>query len=149
MEFAGWRRQTRSAGRQGNSVGREPDDSREWLEVRSVRSPVEVLDGELVELDAIEAADVHGDRIGTVPALATGERFDAAGAAEQVMDDVSVELVVGDGVFSRDQSERRRGHEVKERACAPAHRAVARMNRFLEVELDLVPDPTTMAASLM
>src|SRR6185369_9504276 len=57
------------------------------------RAAVVLRDGDGVEVDALEAADVdRGHRIALRP-LALGERVDAAIGAEVVMDHVLVELV--------------------------------------------------------
>src|SRR5688572_23755151 len=60
--------------------------------------PVVLLHREGLQVDIVEAAGVDGDGVGAVGGLAASEGLDAAGLAEQVVDDVVVELVARDGV---------------------------------------------------
>jgi len=80
---------------------------------------------------------------------AARERLDAAHLAEHVMDDVLVELVIGQHVLTRKQRELVGGDERQQRAAAAAHRAVAADDRLGEIDLHLVADLPALAAALV
>src|SRR5690349_20486653 len=108
---------------------------------------VEVLDLQLLGIDAIEAAHVdRGHRL-AARAGAARERLDAAGLAERVVNDVLVELVVGQLVLALLELELLDRRERQQRAGAPAHRAVAGEHGLREVELDGVADHSAMTAT--
>src|SRR5262245_48145357 len=62
-------------------------------------------------VDVAETAHVDGEHLLSVRRLAARERADAAGRAEQVMDRLLAELIVGDRVLALQQPELRRRHE--------------------------------------
>src|SRR5262249_2922150 len=78
---------------------------------------------------------------------AARERLDPTLAAEHVMDDVLVELVVGQYVLALLELELLDRGEGEQRASAAAHRTVARNDRLREVELDGVADRAAVTAS--
>src|SRR5687768_14316778 len=65
---------------------------------------VELANGEPPQLHAVETPGVHGDHR-PVRSLAARERAHAADLAEQVVDDLLVELVVGQRLFTLLQAE--------------------------------------------
>src|SRR5262245_49900183 len=65
---------------------------------RLERPAVEVLDGDLVEIEAVDAADVDGRDLVALGVHALAEHLDAAGLAELVLDDVLVEGVGAHGI---------------------------------------------------
>jgi hypothetical protein len=97
------------------------------------------------EIDVVEGTHIDRDRLGIV-ATARAERTNSACAAEQVMDDLFVELIVRLVVLAREQGELRPRHEREQIAALLAERAVAR-HGFMNVGFDLVADTTAMAAT--
>jgi len=81
----------------------------------SKAAAIDLLHLQRVGLDAVEAAHINGHHVSAVARpFATGKRLDAAGRAKQVVDDVLVELIVGQIVFAGDKLEitgRRKGQQ--------------------------------------
>src|SRR5690554_2905533 len=68
-------------------------------EVSLTEAPLEPLHREREDVDTIERAGVHGHH-GAVGAFAAREGFDAAALAEEMMDDVAVELIIVEALFA-------------------------------------------------
>src|SRR5690606_36687768 len=68
---------------------------------RSAVPSVERSRAERRRIDAVEAADVHGDDRRAVLAGTAREGFDAAAAAEEMMDPLPAELIVRELRFAR------------------------------------------------
>src|SRR5450432_28868 len=112
-------------------------------------APVELRDVQRVELDAVEAAHIDGDVVAAVAALAAREGLDAARGAEEVVDGVLIEFVVGERVLAGEQRELRRGHEREQRAAAAAHRAVAGDDGPGQIDRYPVADLAAVTAALV
>jgi hypothetical protein len=101
---------------------------------------------ELVDVDALDAAQVDADRRRAVRAGPLGIAFDAAGRAEAVVQLLLVEQVVALPVRALGQLELCLGREGPDGAELGADRAVA-LQGLVGVDLDRVGDRTAMAAS--
>jgi hypothetical protein len=88
-------------------------------------SALEWDDWKSADIDVIQATDIDGDRITAVWRLAATKRAHAAMAAKQVVDDVLVELVVGQVVSAGLQLELICAREGPQCATLGADRAVA------------------------
>src|SRR5206468_10765458 len=79
--------------------------------------------------------------------LSARERPDAARLAEEMVDHLLVELVVGQRLLALLQHERGRRHEGQQGAGARADRAVALRDRLREVDLDAVAHRAAMTSA--
>src|SRR5207302_3953267 len=96
----------------------------------------------------VEAAGVDGDHRSARP-LPAREGADAADPAEQMMDVLLVELVVGQRLFALLQREGAGGHERKQRAGARADGAVALGDGLREIDVDAIAHGAAVAAPVM
>src|SRR5512144_1705688 len=124
-----------------------PDEARGRASDRSPAPAVELAHRILPHLEAVEAADVHRNRGLTVPPGPTGERLDPAGAAEQAVNVVLVEEVVGGRVFAALEAEPLGGDEGQQGPRPPAHRTVAAHCRGPGVQLHGVAHGPAVTAS--
>src|SRR5262245_10950457 len=99
-------------------------------------------------VDLVQAADVDREHVRAVRRDAARIGADAAALAEQVMDYLLGELVVGLRVLAVEQRELRRRNEGPERTALRADRAVA-LRRPLERGLDAIADTAAMTAAFV
>src|SRR5581483_3740619 len=110
--------------------------------------PVEVLDAQRRGVDVVEAAGVDR-RHRPLRALPARERADAAPLAEQVMDHLPVELVVGERLLALLQRERARWNEREQGAAARADGAVALDDGLREIDVHAIADGAAVATAVM
>src|SRR4051812_24462884 len=109
---------------------------------------VEVLDAQPCQVDVVETAGVDRHHR-PVRALAARKRTDAAALAEQVMDHLLVELVVGQRLFALLQRERVNRNEREQRPGARADGAVALGDGLREIDLHAIPDCAAVTAAVV
>src|ERR1700693_469690 len=109
---------------------------------------VEVLPVQRGQVDVVEAAGIDCHRRPFGP-FAARERAHAAALAEQVMDHLPVELVVGERVLAFLQRERACRNEREQRPGARADGAVALRDRLREIDLHAIADGAAVAAAVM
>src|SRR5262249_23057458 len=103
---------------------------------------------ERVRIDVVEAPDIDRDHLAAVRPLAAREGLDTAGRAEEMMDDVLVELKIGRRAFACEQLEiarRGKGEQVRDPA---ATRAIARYD-LADVGRDFVAHGAALASARM
>src|SRR5690606_4530641 len=107
---------------------------------------VDRREGERADVHLVEAANVDRDHLRAVGGGAPGEGFDPAGRAEQMVDVLPAELVIGQRVLSRAELEPLRLDEGQQQAALRADRAVAG-DDLLQVGLRFVADLAAVAAA--
>src|ERR1700741_330026 len=114
----------------------------------SERAAVERLALERREIDIVEAAHVDRDHRLALGADPAREGLPAAGAAEEMMDAVLVELVFGKAVFALEQLELAWRREGEQQSQCLAVRTIA-LDHGADIGGDLVADALAMAAAQM
>jgi len=125
----------------------EPDAFGARLGIRLLALAVVLHQAQPLGVHVIEAADVDGHRGRAAGAGSPRERFDAAYAAEKMMDVLLVELIVGQDVLARLQLELLGGCEREQCPRAPAHRAIATNDGLGEIHADLVSNSPALTSA--
>src|SRR5690349_13618066 len=102
--------------------------------------------GELLDLDAVQTAQIDADGRCTVGCGPFGESLDATMLALSMMQPLPAELVIAQRVGARFKSHLCSGRECPDRPKLGADRAIA-LQRLIEVEIDRERDSLAMTAS--
>lgn len=115
---------------------------------RSVRGAIVVVHGNRIEVDPVQAAQVHRRHRPALRVDAFAIRMDAAGGAEAVLDHALVEGVGAGRLVRRAQAQAFARHEPQQRAAAAAQRAIAG-DRAIDLAFDLEGHGAAVTASFM